>query len=94
MVENRNIGTLIRVTNSKSCQLRMNVVAAMPAAANANPVSTAAGSTPIAQYEWNRPMTSMTQVNAHAYRALRITAHSTCPRARSGARIGVASAAS
>ncbi len=49
MAENRNSGTLTRVTNSKSCQLRMNVVAAIPAAANANPVSTAAGSTPIAQ---------------------------------------------
>ena len=39
-------------------------------------------------------MASMTPVNANAYMAPRISAHSTWPRARSGARIGVASAAS
>ncbi len=39
-------------------------------------------------------MAAMTTVNASAYMPLRISAHSTCPRARSVARIGVASAAS
>src|SRR5690349_18921641 len=94
VAENRNSGTLTRVTYSKSCQLRMNVVAAMPAAAKANPVSSAEGSTPTAQGDLSRPITSITAVNANAYRAPRISAQRTCPSATSCARIGVASAAS
>ena len=75
MVENRNIGSVASVMYSKSCQLRMYVVAAMPAAANANPVSTAAGSAASAQYEWISPMAAMTTRNATAYRAPRSSAH-------------------
>ena len=83
------------MTNSKSCQLRMYVVAAIPAAANANPVSTRG------RQRQHRPprvhqahAASMTSMNANAYSAPRISAQPISPSATSPARIGVASAAS
>ena len=93
MVENRKSGRLTSVMYSKSCQLRMKVVAAIPAAANANPVSTAAGRASAAQYDLARPIARMTTMNAIAYRAPRISAQPISPSATSPARIGVASVA-
>ena len=60
------MGKVARVTNSKSCQLRMKVVAAIPAAANAKPISSAAGSAAMPQMECTRPMASMTTRKAAA----------------------------
>jgi hypothetical protein len=71
----------------------MNVVAAMPAAANANPVRTAAGSASTAHPDSSRPIASMTTMNANAYRLPRISAQPIWPRATSAARIGVVSTA-
>ena len=50
--------------HSKSCQMRMNVVQAMPTAANANPASAATGSTSTAHHEETRPVTTMKTRNA------------------------------
>ena len=55
MVENRNIGRITSVTRSKSCHERMNEVAAMPTAANANAMMSAAGSASSAHHESSRP---------------------------------------
>ena len=65
-MENRNIGSVASMTNSKCCQLFMYVVAAIPAPAKANPISSAAGTASTAQAECTRPIASMTTMNATA----------------------------
>ncbi len=72
----------------------MNVVAAMPAPANAKPISRAAGRASTAQEEWIRPIASMTTMNETAYRPPRISAQPISPSATSPERIGVDSAES
>ncbi len=67
----------------------MNVVAAMPQAAKANPMSSAAGAARIAHGDWTRPRTAMTMTNAVAYRKLRVSAHTTSPSAMSPTPSGV-----
>ena len=64
MVENRNIGRIASWTNSKSCQLRMNDVQAMPTAAKASPISIVAGRASSAHHDSISPMTSITSRNA------------------------------
>ena len=66
----------------------------MPAAAKANPVSTAAGSAASAHHEWIKPIAAITTRNAAAYSTPRSSAQLISPRATSPDRIGVASAAS
>ena len=94
MLENRNIGSVARVTYSKSCQLRMNVVAAIPVAANANPMSRTTPMSNTASGEWISPMASITIMNATPYSAPRSSAQEISPSAMSPGCIGVASAAS
>ena len=93
-MENKNIGRVASVTNSKCCQLRMNVVAAIPPAANANPMSSAVGSASTAHHECTSCMASMTIMNAVPYSPPRISAQEISPSAMSPARIGVDRAAS
>ena len=45
---------------SKSCQLRMNVTAAIPAPANAKPMNTVAGSASSAHHDSTRPSAVIT----------------------------------
>ncbi len=54
------------LTRSKSCQERMNVVAAIPQAAKANPIRRAAGNARIPQNEGMRPMAAITTRNPAA----------------------------
>ena len=58
--ENRNIGRTTSWTRSKSCQVFMNEVAAIPTAPNANPMSNADGIARITHGEDARPRTSIT----------------------------------
>ena len=64
VAENRNIGSVARVTNSKSCQLRMNVVSAMQMPPNASPISSAAGTTSTAHQDDTRSIATITRRNA------------------------------
>jgi len=64
VAENKNIGNIASVTHSKSCQLRMNVVQAMPQAANANASSNANGKHSNAHHECSKPIAVITTRNA------------------------------
>ena len=72
----------------------MYEVAAIPQAANAQPMSTAAGSTSTAHSESTSPMASITTRNPVAYSWPRMSAHEISPRATSPADRGVARMAS
>src|SRR6266542_4095244 len=81
-------------TTSKSCQLRIQVVSAIPAPANAYPISTETGSASTAHQEPIRPIASITTTNIAEYAAPRSSAQVTSPVATSHGRSGVASTAS
>ena len=74
---------------SKSCHVRMNVVAAMPAAANANASSVAAGTAKIAHGDSTRPSTRITTMKPSAYSVARITDQPISPSATSPGPSGV-----
>src|ERR1044072_7348941 len=79
VVENRNIGISASCTRSKCCQERMNVVHAMPTAANENATSNAAGRASSAHAEAIRPIASMTVRKPKAYIPPRNNAHAISP---------------
>ena len=60
VAENRNIGMVASETYSKSCQLRMYVVSARQAPANAKPISSAAGSASSAHQDSTSPIAAIT----------------------------------
>ena len=60
VAENRNIGIVASETYSKSCQLRMYVVSARQAPANAKPISSAAGSASTAHHDSTSPIAAIT----------------------------------
>ena len=66
MPENRNIGRTTSWIRSKSCQVFMNDVAAMPTAPNAKPRSSAAGTARMTHGETTRPKTTITPMNPTA----------------------------
>ena len=72
----------------------MNVVAAMPTAANANASSVAAGTANTAHGDRTSPSTRMTTTNPSPYSVARITAQAISPSATSPGPSGVASTAS
>jgi hypothetical protein len=95
VAENKNIGMIASWMNSKSCQLRIQVVAAIPAPANAYPISTAAGSASTAHHDSTRPIAAITTTNIAEYRnPPRSSPQVTSPVATSHGRSGVASTAS
>ena len=55
VAENRNMGMMARFTKSKSSHVRMNVVPAMPAPANANAMSSPPGIASTAHHDSTRP---------------------------------------
>ena len=63
---NRNSGRVMTNTRSKSCQVRTNVVAAVPRPAAANPMSTDAGTASSASGVEARPSRSITTMNPMA----------------------------
>src|SRR3954468_3539765 len=65
--ENRNNANCPDAIRSKSCQLRMNVVSAIPNPPNANPTSTEAASATNAGPDVVRPITTMITRKAAAY---------------------------
>src|SRR5579872_5277097 len=69
----------------------MYVVPVIPSEANANPISTATGTSSTAQGDETRSMPSMTIMNATAYTLPLISAQPISPSATSDGRIGVAS---
>ena len=60
VAENRNIGTIASWMYSKSCQDFMNVVSAIPAPANANPISQVAGQASTAHHDETSPIAAIT----------------------------------
>ena len=72
----------------------MKEVAAIPTAANANPISRAAGTAMIAHHDSTSPNAAMTIMNPIAYRPPRMSDHVISPTAMSTGFIGVARTAS
>ena len=91
MAENKNIGSTASVMKSKSCHDRIQVVSAMPAPANAYPMTTAAGAASSVHHERVRPSDTMTTTNMAAYSPPRSSDHTSSPTTTSNGRSGVAS---
>ena len=64
VAEKRNIGMVVRVMNSKSCQDRIHVVDAIPMPAIASPMSNAAGRASSVHHDDVSPIATMTRTNA------------------------------
>ena len=91
VAENRNSGSWARVILSKSCQDFMYVVSPMQTAANAKPISIAAGRASTAHHECSMPIRPMTTRNAAEYVPPRSCPQAISPRAMSLVDSGVAS---
>ena len=81
-------------TNSKSSQVRMYEVAAIPMPPKAKPIRVAAGRASTAQNDCTKPNAAITTRKATAYMRPRSRAHATSPTATSPTAIGVARMAS